>query len=128
MAVRAIHPSTRLIASFDPYLLRQTLENILSNAIKYSPQQNSVEFYFTQEPNYLIFQISDRGIGIPEEDWEDLFQPFHRGSNVGNITGVGLGLVIIQRCLSLHGGQLNFKSQIGEGTTVTVRSPQERIP
>ena len=121
------HPSTRLIASFDPYLLRQTLENILSNAIKYSPQQNSVEFYFTQEPNYLIFQISDRGIGIPEEDWEDLFQPFHRGSNVGNITGVGLGLVIIQRCLSLHGGQLNFKSQIGEGTTVTVRIPQERI-
>jgi signal transduction histidine kinase len=47
---------------------------------------------------------------------------------VGNITGVGLGLVIIQRCLSLHGGQLNFKSQIGEGTTVTVRIPQERIP
>jgi len=122
------HPSTGLIASLDPYLLEQILENVLSNAIKYSPLQNSVEFYLTQEPGYLIFQISDRGIGIPEEDLEDLFQPFHRGSNVGNIKGVGLGLVIIQRCLSLHGGELNFKSQIGEGTTVTIRIPQERIP
>jgi signal transduction histidine kinase len=105
--------------------ISRPVENILSNAIKYSPQQNSVEFYFTQEPNYLIFQISDRGIGIPEEDLEDLFSAFHRGKNVGILPGTGLGLSIVKNCIDIHNGTIAVNSKLNVGTEFTVTLPIE---
>ena len=70
-----------------------------------------------------VFQVRDQGIGIPESDAEQLFQTFHRGSNVGERPGSGLGLVIVKRCVELHGGTISLESRAGSGTTVTVRLP-----
>jgi signal transduction histidine kinase len=67
--------------------------------------------------------IRDRGIGIPLEDQARLFTSFTRGRNVGSRPGTGLGLVIVQRSVQLHGGTLLLASKPGEGTTVTVTLP-----
>ncbi|MCI0534577.1 MAG: sensor histidine kinase [Verrucomicrobiales bacterium] len=65
----------------------------------------------------------DGAEGIPEADRERLFQAFHRGSNVRQIPGTGLGLLVVQRCVALHGGEIQFESAEGKGTTFTVRLP-----
>jgi len=67
-----------------------------------------------------------RAIGIPEADREWLFSAFHRGHNVNDRPGTGLGLVIVKRCLDLHGGKIKVESKFGEGTVVTVRLPISR--
>ena len=110
-------------ASADEALLRHTFTNLLSNAVKYSPLGQLVRFRVARDGDATIFTVRDEGIGIPEADQKQLFQTFHRGSNVGERPGTGLGLVIVKRCVDLHGGTLQFDSKVNEGTTVTVRLP-----
>ncbi|GCL36594.1 hybrid sensor histidine kinase/response regulator [Sphaerospermopsis reniformis] len=112
-----------LIIQFDEKILRQILTNLLTNAIKYSPSHNLVNFSLTKNNNQILFKISDRGIGIPEADQANLFEPFHRASNVGTIVGTGLGLAIVKKCVDLHQGKINVESRAGEGTTFTVSLP-----
>jgi signal transduction histidine kinase len=67
--------------------------------------------------------IRDEGIGISEDDQQMLFTAFHRGANVGSRAGTGLGLLLVKRCVELHHGKVWIESQVGNGTTVTVRLP-----
>jgi PAS domain S-box-containing protein len=110
-------------AQMDEKLLRQILENLLSNAIKYSPPGSTVEFTLSYLAEQVVFQICDRGIGIPNEDLHRLFETFHRATNVGTISGTGLGLAIVKRCVDIHQGQIAVESIIGVGTTFTVTLP-----
>jgi signal transduction histidine kinase len=110
-------------ARADEALLRHILTNLLSNGVKYSPAGTPVQFTGRREGREAVFTVQDRGIGIPEADLPKLFEAFHRGSNVGEIPGTGLGLVIIKRCVDLHGGSVRVESKPGEGTTFTVRVP-----
>lgn len=105
----------------DENLLRYILTNLLSNAIKYSPQGGIIRFDVICQDDSLIFQIQDSGIGIPIKDQQLLFETFHRASNVGNIPGTGLGLSIVKKCVELHQGQIYLESQVGVGTTFTVK-------
>ena len=73
-------------------------------------------FMIERDGTDAVCTISDGGIGIPEEDQQDLFKAFHRGANVGTRPGTGLGLLLVKRCADLHGGKLQLKSRIGEGT------------
>jgi signal transduction histidine kinase len=107
----------------DEGLLRHIFTNLLSNAVKYSTPGQSVEFEIRREAADVICCITDRGCGIPLADHKRLFQAFHRGSNVRQIPGTGLGLLIVQRCTALHGGTVQFHSVEGQGTTFTVRLP-----
>ncbi len=106
----------------DEKLLRHILTNLLSNAIKYSPQGGMIEFSLVCTQVAAIFTIKDNGIGIPEKDREQLFQSFHRGSNVGATSGTGLGLTIVKEAVDIHGGEITFTS-IEVGTTFTVTLP-----
>lgn len=108
----------------DQDLLRQILVNLLSNAVKYSPNGSPVEVHLSGNDSQIIFSVHDRGRGILAEDQENLFQPFDRGSNVGEIAGTGLGLAIVKTCVELHGGDITIASQEEQGTTVTVRLPK----
>lgn len=110
-------------ATGDESLLRHIFTNLLSNAVKYSPPDERVEFAIHRESNDAICRFRDRGCGIPEADQKRLFQAFHRGSNVGQIPGTGLGLLIVQRCVELHAGKLRFESTEARGTTFTVTLP-----
>ncbi|HBL60091.1 MAG TPA: hypothetical protein DDZ80_16975 [Cyanobacteria bacterium UBA8803] len=107
----------------DRKLLRHILSNLLSNAIKYSPKSSTVNFKLAVEDKQIIFQIEDRGIGIPEEDQCHLFESFHRAKNVGTIPGTGLGLAIVKNLVTLHSGQITLQSQVGVGTTFIVTLP-----
>lgn len=104
----------------DQKLLRSILSNLLSNAIKYSPDGGKINIVLNLNINEIILQISDSGIGISPEDQKQLFDPFHRGKNVSNIAGTGLGLVVTKKCIDLHGGSIVVASKLGVGTTITV--------
>jgi PAS domain S-box-containing protein len=110
-------------AAADESLLRHIFTNLLSNALKYSEPASEVEFSVARRERDAIFEVRDRGIGIPPEDLGQLFQTFRRGGNVGERPGTGLGLVIVKRCVELHGGVIEMRSRDGGGTTVTVRLP-----
>jgi PAS domain S-box-containing protein len=107
-------------AYLDEKLLRSILGNLLSNAIKYSPENTQIEFYLIFKDREVIIKICDQGIGISINDQNQLFQPFHRGKNVRNIPGTGLGLMVVKKCVDLHEGSLNIISESGHGTIVTV--------
>jgi PAS domain S-box-containing protein len=107
----------------DERLLRHIFTNLLANAVKYSDAGRVVRFEVTCTRAELVCTIRDQGIGIPDADREWLFNAFHRGLNVGDRPGTGLGLVIVKRCVDLHGGEIEVDSKPGEGTSVTLRFP-----
>ena len=110
-------------ATGDEALLRHIFSNLLSNAIKYSPAASPVQFRIHRKGNNAIFTIQDSGIGIPEKDQARLFEAFHRAGNVGETAGTGLGLLIVKRCVDLHGGNIAMESAEGKGTTFVVTLP-----
>ncbi len=121
ISFRALTPLGGAVS--DEGLLRHIISNLLSNAVKYSEPGTPVEFTAAREAGELILTVRDHGIGIPKEDQSRLFTSFTRGSNVGERQGTGLGLVVVQRCVELHGGTIILQSKAGDGTTVTVRIP-----
>lgn len=109
---------------FDPRLLRHILTNLLSNALKYSEAPAPVSLALRDETESVIFEIRDKGIGIPEAEQRQLFEMFHRCSNVGAISGTGLGLAVVKRCVDLHQGTIQVESAPGQGTCFRVRLPK----
>jgi signal transduction histidine kinase len=108
---------------WDESLLRHILENLLSNAIKYSHPGSKVKFELISQDKTVTFRVQDSGIGISKHDQKRLFQPFNRGENVGSISGTGMGLAIVKKCVEAHGGEISVDSQVGVGTTFTVTLP-----
>ncbi|WP_242054441.1 HAMP domain-containing sensor histidine kinase [Nostoc sp. FACHB-190] len=107
----------------DRKLLAPILKNLLDNAIKYSPSGAVVDLKLFCEPEKVIFQVVDRGIGIPIAEQQRLFEPFYRGSNIAHLPGTGLGLSIVKTLVDLHGGHIDVKSEVGVGTAFTVIFP-----
>lgn len=110
-------------ADIDSRLLRSILTNILTNAVRYSPSNQVIQFELYLNSNYVVFTIEDWGIGIPDADIKKIFEPFHRGNNVSNIPGTGLGLNIVKRFIALLDGEINIDSQINRGTRVQIKVP-----
>jgi PAS domain S-box-containing protein len=110
-------------AKADEALLRHIFTNLLNNAAKYSPPGSVVEFQLEARGHVALFTVRDRGIGIPEADARLLFQAFHRGRNVGDTPGTGLGMTIVKRCVEMHGGKIAFESQEELGTTFIAALP-----
>lgn len=107
----------------DKKLMRQIITNLVSNAIKYSPDKKPVRISLNYEAPMLRLEVQDEGIGVSEADQKHLFEPFHRGQNVGTIAGTGLGLAIIWESVILHGGRIDVQSELGKGATFTVIIP-----
>jgi len=109
--------------SLDERLIRHILSNLLTNAVKYSPQGKPVQLVIASSPQQVVFTVTDHGIGIPPEDRPLLFQSFHRGRNVGGISGTGLGLAIVKKAVELHGGTIQVESNLGKGSRFRVFIP-----
>jgi PAS domain S-box-containing protein len=107
----------------DKTLLQHLFTNLLGNAVKYSPAGSPVRFTARREEEDVLLTVSDRGIGIPTEAQSRLFDAFFRAHNAANVPGTGLGLVVVKRCVELHGGTISIQSSEGQGTTVSVRLP-----
>jgi len=110
-------------AHLDEDLLNQIVGHLISNAIKYSPEGGDIKIDWFCSGDRLSFRIQDWGIGIPEKDREYLFDPFHRASNVGTISGTGLGLPLVQKAVNLLGGEITVETEEDRGTTCTVILP-----
>jgi PAS domain S-box-containing protein len=107
----------------DKKLLKNIIINLLSNAIKFSDDGAAIELKSKVEGHLAEITVSDKGVGISEEDQDHLFTSFFRGKNVTNIQGTGLGLHIVKRYIDLLHGTVNLQSRINRGTTVTFVIP-----
>ena len=110
-------------AQADEKLLRHILVNLVSNALKYSTLDQAVWIEVAADGGQVRLVVRDEGIGIPEAEQPRMFEMFRRASNVGTVSGTGLGLFVVKRCVELHGGNLGLRSAPGRGTEVTVRIP-----
>lgn len=108
---------------FDARLLTLILQNLLSNAAKYSPHGCRITLRVAGDDAATRIEVADEGIGIPEADQPNLFKTFFRGSNVGRIPGTGLGLAIVKRAVQRHGGSIACHSAPGAGARFTVHVP-----
>jgi len=114
---------TTIIAPIDRRLMRRVLTNLLSNAIKYSLDGGRIWFYLDVDGTQAKIRVKDSGIGIPLEDQDRLFEPFHRAGNVDNVTGTGLGLAITKQAIEAHSGSISFSSEENRGTTFIITLP-----
>ncbi len=107
----------------DEKILRSILINLLTNAIKFSPRGGDVNVSIESAAGYFSIAVKDFGIGIPESDLKNLFEPFFRGENANTIQGTGLGLSIIKKSVDLLSGIIAVHSMIHEGTEFTITIP-----
>jgi signal transduction histidine kinase len=101
----------------------QVLENLLDNAIKFTPEGGSVEVGVRPHDGGATVWVRDTGVGIPPEDVPRLFDRFHRGGNAAGIPGSGLGLAIARATVEAHGGHIEAESSVGEGTWLSFTLP-----
>jgi PAS domain S-box-containing protein len=109
----------------DEALFERIVKNLLSNAIKFSPAGSEIRVTIRREGSAAVLAVSDEGMGIPRSDQPRIFEPYHRAENAINIPGIGLGLKIVRDFVRLHGGNITFTSEEGQGTTFTVELPAE---
>jgi two-component system OmpR family sensor kinase len=109
----------------DAKLLFQVFSNVLSNAIKYSPDGGVIAMDAAMTTDEVVVAIADHGIGIPESDLDRLFERYHRGSNVSGIVGTGVGLYLVKMVVDMHGGAVAVESKEGEGARFTIRLPRK---
>ena len=109
----------------DPKRFGQVLENLFSNALKFSNSNTAVQLVVTSDQEEALFQVIDQGQGIPEEEFKHLFQPFKKTSvtPTGGEASSGLGLSIAKRLVELHGGEISVESEPQKGATFSVRIP-----
>ena len=112
---------------FDRSLISHLLKNLLNNAFKYGKTNETPEVSVVFESNQVVIRVSDKGIGIPEQEQKNLFQSFFRASNTDNIPGTGLGLTLVKKITEMHGGKINVISKSGKGTTFEICFPDKKL-
>lgn len=105
--------------------LQQVIINIVSNAVKYTPEGGKIDISAKAEKNFAVITVTDNGVGIPEEDLPRIFERFYRveKSRASDAGGTGLGLAIAKEILDAHGGDITIESAVGKGSKVTVMIP-----
>ena len=107
--------------------LERMVTNLVSNAVKYTPGGGTVSVKARSEAGQIILEVSDTGIGIPEDALPRIFSEFYRAQNARSldVDGTGLGLALVKDVVELHGGQISVRSQVGAGSTFRVSLPRE---
>ncbi len=111
------------IINNDPQIIKNIIINLISNAIKYSPEGKTITIRAFFDNHDICVSIKDEGIGIPEDEQKKLFQRFYRAENASNIQGTGLGLNIVKRYLDLIDGNITFTSRENYGSEFTISFP-----
>ena len=107
----------------DEQLIRQCIKNLLENAVNYSPPQSVVEVEIQRQNDYLLIKVQDYGNGIAEHEQSYVFEDFYRGDNAISVSGTGLGLGIVKRCVERCNGKLLFESKLGKGSIFSLILP-----
>jgi len=113
-----------LVGNWDGIRLGRVFDNLLDNALKFSPRGGAVDVSIELEADWAVVAVTDVGEGIPDADLPHVFERFRRGGNVeGRIPGSGIGLAGVQTIVELHRGSISVQSEVGQGTVFTVRLP-----
>lgn len=123
-ATVAVDAPAEAVVEGDRARLERVLQNVLSNAIKYSPAATPVQVILQPREDEVIIRVQDRGVGIPADELLHIFTPYYRASTAASIPGTGLGLAGARAIVAQHGGQITLESRVGEGTVVTVSLPR----
>ncbi len=107
----------------DKHLLQHVMINLIENAVKYSPHGSEIRLIITFSPRGFSLAVEDHGRGILEEDQQQLFEPFVRGTNNTDTMGTGLGLSIVKKSVEAMNGSITIRSVINSGTCITVTIP-----
>lgn len=107
--------------NLDLSLIRNIIINLVSNAIKFSPERSTIHVQSTVDDTCIVIKVRDEGMGIPNEDKKHLFERFFRGKNVVNIQGTGLGLHIVSRYIELMNGTISVESELDRGTLFIIK-------
>ena len=118
-----VSPKGRFPRRLDESLMRAAVDNLISNALKYSPAESEVLVTLAPTATGCRISVRDHGRGVPASDQIRLFQPFFRAGNVGKASGTGLGLTIVKRAAELHGGAAGLISSAEEGSTFFIDLP-----
>jgi signal transduction histidine kinase len=120
-------PGNDLIFEFDPRRLEQVLNNLISNAIKFSYPGGEITISVKDGDDYIETSVKDNGQGIPESDLEYLFEPFRQTSvkSTNNEKSTGLGLAIVKKIIDVHEGKIYVKSKVGEGSVFSFQLPKK---
>ncbi|MBL8697027.1 MAG: PAS-domain containing protein [Alphaproteobacteria bacterium] len=116
------------IVEGDPKLIDQVMTNLLSNAVKYSGNARRIDVDLTEAGPWVEIAVRDRGVGVPAAEVPRLFTRFFRASTAEGISGTGIGLHLIKELVSLHGGVVDVDTQLGRGSTFSVRLPRRQVP
>ncbi|OHB74077.1 MAG: hypothetical protein A2Z25_10980 [Planctomycetes bacterium RBG_16_55_9] len=112
------------------FSIEEMVVNLLLNAIKYTPENGVIELNASRDGDSVLVEVTDTGIGIPQEEQGKIFDEFYRATNARKVEwdGTGLGLAIVKQIVEGHGGQIHVKSSEGSGTTFIARLPRGRAP
>lgn len=116
-------PEMLPVVAADSTKLQQVLNNVLSNAFKYSPENGDVHFSVTADDDAVRIAITDKGMGMTPEQVANVFERFYRADKSGAIPGSGLGMSLVREIISIHGWDIGIDSEPGRGTTVTIVIP-----
>jgi two-component system, OmpR family, sensor histidine kinase VicK len=120
-------PDEAMFVEIDQDKITQVLDNIISNALKYSPEGGTITFHVKENNGFIEISVSDQGLGIPKENLEKIFERFYRVDKARSrqMGGTGLGLAIAKEMISAHGGDVWATSVDGKGTTITFTLPYD---
>lgn len=116
----------KIIINIDPERIQQVLSNVISNAIKYSPEEAKINVSLSEEEDFVVVKVTDTGFGIPESDLPRIFERFYRVDKARSrqMGGTGLGLAIAKEIMEHHKGKIYAESEYGKGTTITMKFPK----
>ena len=107
----------------DRKLIEQSLSNLISNAVKYSPEHSRITVTGSRMGDQVVISVRDQGVGIPKEEMPNIFKRYFRASTSSGIAGTGIGLNMTKMIVQKHGGTVHVESEVGKGTTITVALP-----
>jgi signal transduction histidine kinase/tetratricopeptide (TPR) repeat protein len=114
--------------TLDKEAFSQALINLLDNAVKFSPDKKEIHVHLSTDEENVILEVKDKGIGIPQDELDKIFEKFYQGKNAlkQTVKGAGLGLTLVKHTVEAHGGRVSVKSKVGEGCTFSLIFPVTR--